>query len=198
MALTATPDNITKENFGESVFTFGLPEYLASEYSPSVHYQVVTGTSAEESEIQELEEKIQHAKKNTNSEIKKELIKNLEEDLETIFQKAPNLETLTYDILKNISENGEVKKSVIFVNSIEEADQMATIINSQNENIATAYHSKNPNKNTLSDFSDDNNPTKILIVVDKINESVDLPTVENVVFCRNTNNGKIFLQQFGR
>jgi superfamily II DNA or RNA helicase len=36
------------------------------------------------------------------------------------------------------------------------------------------------------------------VCVDKLNESVDIPTVENVVFWRGTDIEKVFLQQFGR
>ena len=33
---------------------------------------------------------------------------------------------------------------------------------------------------------------------DKLNESVDLPIVQNIILARNTPNPKIFFQQFGR
>lgn len=199
IALTATPDNVTKENFWESIFTFWLPEYLASEYSPNVNYQVVTGTSADNEEIKNLEEKIKSFKNISNFDLKKEKIEELEADLEKIFQKSPSSESLCKDILEKISENNEIKKSVIFVNSIEEAEEIAVILNSLSDsNSAFAYHSKSKEKNILENFSKSDSEKKILICVDKVNESIDLPVVENIIFYRNTNSWKIFLQQFGR
>jgi superfamily II DNA or RNA helicase len=55
--------------------------------------------------------------------------------------------------------------------------------------------SKEP-KTYLARFSSPLDEIKIIIAIGKLNESVDVPTVENVVFWRQTDVERIFLQQF--
>lgn len=62
VALTATPSNITKDLFGESRYTFGLSEYLASGYAPHVDYQIVTNMSADPIQVARLQGIIAQAK----------------------------------------------------------------------------------------------------------------------------------------
>lgn len=40
--------------------------------------------------------------------------------------------------------------------------------------------------------------TKVLIAVDKLNEGIDMPNTNNIVFRRNTDSATVFQQQFGR
>jgi uncharacterized protein YgiM (DUF1202 family) len=65
------------------------------------------------------------------------------------------------------------------------------------EDISVAYHS-DTDKKWLDRLKDKNNLTKIVVSVDMLNESVDLPVVSNVVFWRWTDVARIYLQQFGR
>ena len=69
--VTATPSNLTKELFWEAMFEFGLAEYLASEYSPSVAYNLITASDASRLEIQALKLLIEDAKKITDVKEKK-------------------------------------------------------------------------------------------------------------------------------
>lgn len=50
----------------------------------------------------------------------------------------------------------------------------------------------------LEKLIDPEDPCRIVIAVDKLNESIDLPVVSNIVFYRYTEDAKIYLQQFGR
>lgn len=46
LAVTATPTNYTVDLFGEAIATFGLAEYIASEYAPAIDYHLVSATNA--------------------------------------------------------------------------------------------------------------------------------------------------------
>jgi superfamily II DNA or RNA helicase len=98
---------------------------------------------------------------------------------------------------------------MIFANSQAEADDIARIINSQcSQEIAISYHSTNDQRvlveqtgkyhTGLERFADPSDPIQIIVAIGKLNESINVPTVENVVFWRGTDVAKIFLQQFGR
>lgn len=53
-------------------------------------------------------------------------------------------------------------------------------------------------KSNLERFSSPVDPVKVIVAIWKLNESVDIPTVENVVFWGDTDVQKVFLQQFWR
>lgn len=84
LALTATPSNITKELFGESRFTFGLPEYLASGHAPHVDYHIVANMSADESQVRTLEHLIAQAQQEKNYREKKAILSEAEELFESM------------------------------------------------------------------------------------------------------------------
>jgi hypothetical protein len=50
----------------------------------------------------------------------------------------------------------------------------------------------------FNDLQDDNNPLEIICAVDILNEGVDIPQVNMVLFLRPTESSTIFLQQLGR
>lgn len=197
--ITATPSNITKELFGEPIFEFWLAEYLASEFSPSVNYKMITSTTAEPSEIDKISKLVEEAKNNENIKEKKVLISEIEDKFKEIMAEFPSNQELVKDLLVRVKDKNEIWETILFAKSIAEANKIADEINKQTwENLALPHHSLNTNKNALSSLSDPNNPCKIVIAVWMLNESVDIPKVKNVVFWRDTDVAKIFLQQFWR
>ncbi|MBP5593151.1 MAG: DUF3427 domain-containing protein, partial [Clostridia bacterium] len=50
----------------------------------------------------------------------------------------------------------------------------------------------------FEDLQDDNNPLNIIFAVDVLNEGVDIPAINMVLFLRPTESSTIFLQQLGR
>jgi hypothetical protein len=82
--ITATPDNITKDIFGESKARFGLGEYLASGYGPTVHMYFETPPGIDTQAIQDLHQQIQAAKEITNMPDKKQAIAAIKEQIQEI------------------------------------------------------------------------------------------------------------------
>lgn len=87
---------------------------------------------------------------------------------------------------------------MIFASSIEEADKIASLLDPTGSGYAYSYHSANDSNRAIDRLRDPADPCKVVIAVGKLNESIDLPAVKNVVFYRVTGSAKIYLQQFGR
>ena len=205
--VTATPSNLTTKLFGDPVYTFWLWEYLASGFAPAVEYNLVTGTNATVKEVEEMRAEVELLKWEIDP-IRKSIwlahltdrFNNLIIPAEDLFSKE-NIVWFATDIVKKISyiEDSltKVDPTVIFTNSIKSANDLVEQLQKYfiEDNYVLAYHSgtKNHWLQMLRDWY-----CKILVVVDKLNESVDLPIVQNIILARNTPNPKIFFQQFGR
>ena len=184
-------------------FIFGLAEYLASEYSPSVDYRLITSSNATPDQIKEIWILVEEAKNIDDLKDKKNHVKLIEERFNEIMSHYTSVTELVNDLLdKRISKNP--KKTIIYANSIEEANQIRDEINKQLwQSIAVSYHSESGSKQSvdwsderktnLEKFSNPLDPAKVIIAIGKLNESVDIPTVENVVFWRGTDIEKVFL-----
>lgn len=133
LAVTATPTNITKELFGEPIFTFGLAEYIASPYSPAIDYHLVSATNAPKEIIESIIAQVESAKKIKDSLSKKALIREIEQSFETIISSYPTLDELVRDLLEERigMDPSSVGQTIVFVNSQNEADEVASIINRQ-------------------------------------------------------------------
>lgn len=92
----------------------------------------------------------------------------------------------------------QLEETVIFANSISEADEIARHLDPSGSGYALSYHSDNDANRAIDRLRDPQDPCKVIIAIGKLNESIDLPVVKNVVFYRNTSSAKIYLQQFGR
>lgn len=92
----------------------------------------------------------------------------------------------------------QLEETVIFVSSIDEADEIARHLDPSRSGYALSYHSDNDANRAIDRLRDPQDPCKVIIAIGKLNESIDLPVVKNVVFYRNTSSAKIYLQQFGR
>ncbi len=197
--ITATPTNLTLDLFWEPIFSYVLAEYLASDYSPSVKYKLVTSSKASKEDLESMTRMVEDAKSIKDHKEKKELIKQIEEKFNQVMLKMPNLQELVSDVLTRLYvADDEIKETIIFSSSIGEADAIVKEINKENgSQIATAFHSK-WERNALNRLKDPNDTTKIVVAVDMLNESIDLPVVSNIVFWRWTDTARIYLQQFGR
>lgn len=200
--ITATPSNVTTELFGEPIFQFSLPEYLASSYSPQVKYKLITNVTTSREHTSAINAQIERARWITDISVKKQALKDIEEQFDAMMVEYPETDSLVRDILDRIGYgNGHniPWPTIIFASSIEEADTIAKSLNTQTQkNIALAYHSGIRSNNALSRLADKKDDTQFVVAIDKLNESIDLPVVENIVFWRGTDSARIFLQQFGR
>lgn len=91
-------------------------------------------------------------------------------------------------------------KAVAFCRSIEHASAMAKAM-SDIGYCVTSLTGKNNTGERLkaySDLQDDNNPLEIIFTVDILNEGIDVPAINMVLFLRPTESQTIFIQQLGR
>ncbi|MFA5660195.1 MAG: DUF3427 domain-containing protein [Bacilli bacterium] len=91
-------------------------------------------------------------------------------------------------------------KALIFCRSVEHAEQMSEAFRALN--YATDYlvgrHDMSERKIAFNQLQSDSHPLELLFSVDLLNEGVDLPAVNMVVFLRPTESSTIFIQQLGR
>jgi superfamily II DNA or RNA helicase len=182
----------------DPIITFGLAEYIASPYCPQVHYHLVTTNSRNQSEIDAIEQEIVRITEIEQLESKKAAIEQCKTNLEIQLKKTSMTnEDLIWDMLTRIKDRDH---TIVFVNSIDSADKIASLINTQTNdpNTAVAIHSQidETDESILDKYKDGTH--KIIVAVNKLNQGIDLPQTKNVVFRRDTESDIIFQQQFGR
>ena len=104
-----------------------------------------------------------------------------------------------YQQIENHRPQGQKLKALAFCRSIHHARMMA-------ENLGEHYHTaflSGSNKTgerirAFNDLQSDNKELEILFAVDILNEGVDIPGVNMVLFLRPTESSTIFIQQLGR
>ena len=182
LGLTATPDRMDGENiykmFGNNVpFDLRLREALENNLVVPFHYYGIKDSllSYEDSASQEGV---------------RELIRQISSSLHCDF------------IRRQIeAHRGEGKLRCIgFCRSVEHARLMAASM--ANEGYVTAYLSS---ASTLGErvkiferLEDKDDPLEIVFAVDILNEGVDIPSVNMVLFLRPTDSSTVFIQQLGR
>ena len=91
-------------------------------------------------------------------------------------------------------------KALIFCRSVEHAEQMAAAF--QNHGYQATYligrHDVLARKVAFENLKNEQHPLELLFSVDLLNEGVDLPAVNMVIFLRPTESSTIFIQQLGR
>lgn len=177
LGLTATPDRRDqkdiKEIFITPIHTITLEDAIAKGYLATPNYMVVA---------EEL------AKVNEDDK------DSLEIDGERLGFRQRSLDDIS-DIINAKTLEVEDARTIVFCPDIVTADQLADKL----RGISYSLHSKLPEdeqKDRLKDFRDGIIST--LTVVDKLNEGVDVPEVNIVVFLRSTESRTVFLQQLGR
>lgn len=102
-------------------------------------------------------------------------------------------------------ELGDVRRGIVFCGTVEHAEKIAMRINALGFTTAVAIYSRSSTgvnmgpierNKLLWDFS--SGKIGILCAVDVLNEGVDVPDVNLVVFQRVTHSRRIFVQQLGR
>lgn len=91
-------------------------------------------------------------------------------------------------------------KALVFCRSVEHAEQMSNQF--QSLGYQTAYlvgkHDIMARKIAFNNLQNEDHPLELLFSVDLLNEGVDLPAVNTVIFLRPTESSTIFIQQLGR
>lgn len=179
LGLTATPNRLDglnlNEIFGEVVYSMDLVEAISNGYVADVDYRLMLD------EMQELDSVIVDGEKLSISELNRRLFipKRDEEIVRLIEQK--------------ISER-ENPRVMVFCRSVEHAENIASLIDG-----AEVVHSRIEEKECLRRIARfRKGQTKAIVSVDQLNEGVDIPQADVIVFLRSTVSPVIFYQQLGR
>lgn len=91
-------------------------------------------------------------------------------------------------------------KALIFCRSIEHAEQMSDAFRNLGyaADFLVGRHDINDRKMAFNKLQNEAHPLELLFSVDLLNEGVDLPAVNMVIFLRPTESSTIFIQQLGR
>ncbi|MFA6294918.1 MAG: DEAD/DEAH box helicase family protein [Candidatus Paceibacterota bacterium] len=180
LALTATPDRMDqkdiREIFGDPVVNIGLEEAIANNWLAQVEYRLLTDNIDREM-LTKITKNVLNGKKIS--------IKQLNE---TIFINARDEQ-----IANQIINYGGCRVIIFCENIIHANNFQKYLPNSQ------AYHSKNQlidNQLVLESFRQ--GTCKYILVVNKMNECIDIPDADLIVFLRCTDSKTVFIQQLGR
>jgi len=113
--------------------------------------------------------------------------------------KLNNVEHICKEIEKH-KQVGKKLKALAFCTSIEHAKMMEYAFNDMGYNATslTGINNFGQRVQAFKNLQDDNNPLEIICAVDILNEGVDIPSVNMVLFLRPTESQTVFLQQLGR
>jgi len=183
LALTATPDRMDGKDisdlFGEPVYKKTLAEGMAEGYLATTEYVTLADEAMREALANGFEPK-------TMQDIQRllELDMRNEEIIQVIQEKKEKIKA---------KEGIDIVKTIVYVDSIESADNVASLLD------ASSYHSgmsKTKQRSLLQQFRD--GEIEDIVAKDMLNEGVDIPDVQLIVFLRSTQSKSIFEQQLGR
>lgn len=96
-------------------------------------------------------------------------------------------------------QNGQKLKALAFCRNIQHARMMAENMGEHYHTAFLSGHNKTGERiRAYNDLQSDNKELEILFAVDILNEGVDIPGVNMVLFLRPTESSTIFIQQLGR
>lgn len=134
--------------------------------------------------------------------IRDELVDYSTEDKQVISRQIASEENVDF-IIQEIEKHkipNQKLKCLAFCTTIEHTRSMSEAINEKGYcSIALTGTNKFGERiRAFKDLQDDNNPLQIIFCVDILNEGVDIPSVNMVLFLRPTESSTIFIQQLGR
>lgn len=113
--------------------------------------------------------------------------------------KADNVDFISSEIKKH-KLSGEKLKCLAFCTNISHCKQMAEALveSGYNAEALTGSNDTGQRIRAFKNLQDDKHPLEIICAVDILNEGVDIPQVNMVLFLRPTESQTVFLQQLGR
>jgi superfamily II DNA or RNA helicase len=104
------------------------------------------------------------------------------------------------DQIEKYRPKGTKLKCIGFCKSVEHARLMMEGMNKLGYSCAylSATNTTGERLKAFNDLQDDSNPLSIVFAVDILNEGVDIPSMNMVLFLRPTDSSTIFIQQLGR
>jgi superfamily II DNA or RNA helicase len=180
LGLTATPERADqrdiREIFGDIVVDIPLEQGIAKNWLTPVEYHLLSD--------------------HINGRVVNVMLKELRDGGEKVSVKQLNeilfIERRDEEIARIVYSYGT--RGIIFCENVTHAETLAT----QFAGAQTMHSRKSPTENAkvLQDFK--NRTIPFLLVVDMLNEGIDIPDVELIVFLRSTDSQTIFFQQLGR
>lgn len=182
LGLTATPDRLDgqdiEEIYGAPVYELDFIEAMNRGLLTGCDYQLVLDDMSQE----KLDEYIQSEEKTSIAQLNR-----------TVF--APKRDEEIVRLIQQYSAEQKDPKTIIFCKSIEHARRIAKLMGDE----ATLVHNGQSglmNDMALEAFRCSKNRT--IISVQMLNEGIDVPDANIIVFLRNTISETIFYQQLGR
>jgi superfamily II DNA or RNA helicase len=181
IGLTGTPNRMDQKDIGEifgpAVISVPVEKAIAQGLLAEVKYHLITDNLHHE--------KFQKIVRQVLGQGKKISLRQLNE---TIFVEARDEK-----VAEIILGYGK-KKTIVFCESIRHANNFCGYLPGSRLYHSGLNHAKN--HEALGKFR--SGECKYIITIEKMNECIDVPDVELVVFLRCTNSMRIFLQQLGR
>ncbi len=178
LGITATPERMDNQDvfemFDKNVpYELRLRDAILNDLVVPFHYYGIRDKLADYSY-------------NDNTKISKEIAK------------VDNIEFIKKEIEKH---RGQGKlKALAFCTSVAHANLMAEELEEVGYNAIALNGSNDLGQRikAINDLQDDSNPLEIICAIDILNEGVDIPGVNMVLFLRPTESSTVFLQQLGR
>jgi superfamily II DNA or RNA helicase len=203
LGFTGTVDENLVDILGDPLFSYGLDDYLRSEYAPDLYYHLMTANTVSAEEVNSIHACITRAKEETDLPKKKKLEREIRIAIEAILARFDGY-TAVVEHLTQKSGIDLSKRTLLFVPSITEADDVTRYMNENLQKMGVPYRAKALHSKTeesdlriLQEFREDNH-LSILVTVNKLNRGTDIPTIENIISLRDTQSKRVFLQQIGR
>jgi superfamily II DNA or RNA helicase len=198
--MSGTPDRESLDIFGAPVYSYSMDEFLMSPWAPQINYHLMTNPAVSDTELVGLMQEIRSIQDMEYGTKKKTCLAQFRSKLDDILLRFSGYDTLA----KHMNEKIDLgEKTLIFVPKIEDAkrlkESLAPLLADRGISVVDIHsESDESDRSIIEAFRDDDHPLQILIAVDKLNRSIDVPDCHNIIFLRNTNSRKIFIQQLAR
>lgn len=183
LGLTATPDRLDgqkiEEIYGEPVYELGFAEATSRGLLTECDYRLVLDDLSQE----KIDEYLQSSEKVSINQLNR-----------TLF--VPKRDEEIVRLIGEYSADVENPKTMIFCRTIEHARKIAKLMQSEAVALIHKKQSDSMNRRALQAFRD--GEIRTIISVQMLNEGVDVPDANVIVFLRNTVSSAVFYQQLGR
>ncbi len=182
LGLTATPERLDgqkiTEIYGEPVYELEFAEANNRKLLTECDYRLVLDDMTQE----KLDEYVNGDEKLTMGQLNR-----------TLF--VPKRDEEIVRLIRETMAKLEDAKTMIFCRSIRHAQKIARLMGDE---VALVYHGNGEVANKLALKAFKQGELKVIISVQMLNEGIDVPDANHIVFLRNTVSPAIFYQQLGR
>lgn len=130
LGFTGTIDTNLVDLLGDPLFSYGLDEYLRSEYAPDIDYHLMTANTVSAEELRSIHAMIAYAKEETDLPKKKKFEREIRNAIEVVLARFDGYTSVVQHLMHK-SGIDLSKRTLVFVPSIEDADEVAKLINAE-------------------------------------------------------------------